>query len=454
MANPNQSPNPHPAANTPEADAVRLQRQALAAHVPRSSFHEVKQQWNVLDAELENRQKTEADTEAYNNSPERVAQIEAYNDEAELRIFGSSGRTYTDAQGNVIADAQNPRHGLVDGAKERADALRVEPDDAKHLPQPARDTLTRKRNSAARKEVKQAEEEVKEILDLQTSEGLSLSQADLIVRLRREVDPQEKDTFVQRRIADLEQHGVSSAAAKRRAKQEADSMYARKDAARLKAIKKNNVHSVDEYGQLLTGGGANNTSRSNSQSQPGENRPGVDAVIDEAYAENDAIYAERMALSQAAGNYTALSANMRNGHLGRLAPGRSRLRRLRARGPLWAWGSGRRGGAGTRGGGRAPRPPRLARGETRRARAAGAQPRYRGRGEVLTGAGAVTDGRPRRRGGEGSPRGRAGALGGLTNTGAAGRGRPGASDSAALPAPGDKRQPTDGAVFYLGGAAT
>lgn len=257
-------------------------REAHANHVPKSnhpsSFSESSRQWDAQDQQLA----ADQARDEYANSTERVQQIEEYNDTAELRIFGSRGRTYKDKDGNTIADADHPIPGILEQAEEAAKAALVEPDNVKHQPQPIRDRLARQRKAEARKIKQEAQKYVDEILDLQQSDGLSLSQAELVVALRRD-DTQQKEAFVQKRITDLEAHGIRSAAAKRQATQEANAMYTRKDTQRLRTIKQNDLYNYDEYVAFASRG----------SNQPGPSRTidnrGVvtDVMLDQAYAENE-----------------------------------------------------------------------------------------------------------------------------------------------------------------------
>lgn len=160
-------------------------------------------------------------------------EVEALNNRAHVKIYGSGTETFTDHEtGEIIASPENPIKGLLQEMRE----------------DPAKTEAEREAN------VKAYEDQ----LEALQNDGLELCQAKLVMDLRAG-DVADKKAFL-KDLIHRQQYKVEDAAA------EMMQHFAQKDADRIELIKNQDILSRDEYDDA-TGSGASGASGQNG-SQP------------------------------------------------------------------------------------------------------------------------------------------------------------------------------------------
>ncbi len=142
------------------------------------------------------------------------AETSAMNDTAQMEIYGSGARTYTDASGEVVASPDKPEPGKLEEIRSNRRYGKTEAE----------------REAVAQK----YEEDVNSLLE----DGYELTQAKLIMDLR-EKDTEEIGKLAGKYIADGENPLI--------AKKKAKDLYKKKEAKRLKMIKEEGLRNTAEY---------------------------------------------------------------------------------------------------------------------------------------------------------------------------------------------------------------
>jgi hypothetical protein len=180
-----------------------------------------------------------ATIEARRSSPE----VAVLNDQAELEIWGSGDRTYTNPEtGDIIASPDKPMAGLLDTF-------------AKTRPGPEAKALAERYETG--------------IHQLMENDDLELCQAKMVMDMRMS-DEQEGMPSLTTEF--MKSDGLSASEAEDKAK----SIYSRKDAKRLELIKDNGIFSPEEYDQLKNG------NQADTADTTGEATPGDDETSPEA----------------------------------------------------------------------------------------------------------------------------------------------------------------------------
>ena len=195
-----------------------------------------------------------ATIEARRSSPE----VAVLNDHAELEIWGSGDRTYTNPEtGDIIASPDKPMAGLLDTF-------------AKTRPGPEAKAL--------------AERYETDIHQLMENDDLELCQAKMVMDMRMS-DEQEGMPSLTTEF--MKSDGLSASEAEDKAK----SIYSRKDAKRLELIKDNGIFSPEEYDQLKNGNQAD-TADTTGEATPGDDETSPET--DEAGEEQQDPEAEKL----------------------------------------------------------------------------------------------------------------------------------------------------------------
>lgn len=146
-------------------------------------------------------------------------EVSLLNDVAELRVYGSRGRTYTDPEtGRVIADAKNPIKSVSERIMDEKGGTHAE-------------------------RTKIAKEYMENIDDF-LSQDYELTQAEFLTELRMQDKQQQRDM-----VAQLISNGMDPA----KATEKASNAYTKKEATRLKLVKENGYMTADEYVRGING---------------------------------------------------------------------------------------------------------------------------------------------------------------------------------------------------------
>ncbi len=235
----------------------------------------------------------QASIEDRNNSPE----VALLNDAAELHIYGSRGRTYTDPEtGAVIADAAHPMLGRIEEIRQNR----------------RYGTTEAERNAVA----DGYESDVNALL----GEGFELTQAAFIMDLS-EQDLAAKNQLV----ANFLTQGLSPT----EANDKAERLYALKDQKRKKIIKEVGLNTREEYDGYLE---AVNRGPRGAGTGEGEDVPPPPSSPEIA-AREAVIEILNAELTRATDRYALETARSRNSYLGRFARGDSRVGGLMKRIP-------------------------------------------------------------------------------------------------------------------------
>ncbi len=221
--------------------------------------------------------------EARRNSPE----VALLNDKAELEVYGSRGRTYTDPEtGAVIADADHPIKGKLEEIRSNRRF----------------GTTEKERNDAADK----YEAELNGLI----GDDFELTQAKLIMDFR-EVDFTEKHKLT----AQFMDEGMSAVDANERA----EALYAKKDSKRLEIIKDNGLMSAEEYKAYVSKRNAAGSGKKPKPPIP----PEYEYDTDEIREKLKGLKLLEQELEVARDKYALETARSRKSYLGRFATGNS-----------------------------------------------------------------------------------------------------------------------------------